>query len=420
MMRFLLLLVCLAALSSTPAAAEIWSRAAWSGGSGPAGNVIDPVNPAALPVASFEGGVTGRLTMRFTAPRAPSTMGSYTAQLVLREGSVTRTYRGLGAVAADGTISDHVWRSAAAGTQVRVTLRRPLGDPQALYLLGQAVAAGGTTFPLFALPRLFDPRKNPLEGAAATGRFNAFFREALQTQGTGTGVARIDAGGAVRLAATLGDLRPLTSAATVLSAGDGTRFFLAAQPVARGGFLGAWFILAPARPDADWAGRGLGPGSSSSPTTLDVFLSAYTKPARGSNALPWMIGVVDVDAPQVEGSASQVASGEVGWRSAMRLAALVRAAPGTAPALSTTGLLNGANAFNVRLLNLAINPATGRASGRLRYFYFKSSALNSPVAETPHITTLVGAVNQKSGQIEGLVRPRVRGGSTGLLLVSPQ
>lgn len=413
------LLILILLLPGTLSAAEaVWTRSAWAGGAGSEGNFINPLDPTDSPVASLDEGVAGRLVLRFFAPREPSTVGRYTAQLTLHDGSVLRTYRGRGSVGADGALSDAIWRTGAPGSpEVSVRLARSPGNAAALYLVGTA-SLGSRLFALFALPAVFDAQKNPLAVESATGLFNAFTRDPLAALGTGVGAATIDRGGAVRLKATLGDLRPLTGSGTVLTAGDGTLFFIMTQPLARRGFFGGWFAFDPSDSESDWHGRARSPGSAA--PSLDLLLAAYRRPDAGANMLPWSVGVFDADLPQATGSEIRVGRGDVGWRNATRLAALAVGPPaeGMPPTYSVKGYLNGPNPNKAHLLALSIKPANGQVNGRLRYAYYSSGFAS--LDEKIHVAGLVGAVNQKAALIEGFVRPRTAGGSSAILLVIPK
>lgn len=408
----ILLLTFFAALlfpGALPASDAVWTRAVWAGGAGPEGGVINSIPPYAPPVASFEDGVTGRLSLRITRPRGAAVHGKYTAQLALHDGDALRTYRGSGDIAADGAIVDAIWRSGARGSeQILINLQRDPADPAGFYLVGTATLES-RIFPIFALPRLFDAQTNPLVDSA-NGFFTAFARDPLAALGTGVGAATINRGGVVRLKATLGDLRPLTGSSTVLTAGDGRLFFIMTRSLTRRGFFGGWFVFDPSDPESDWRGRARCHGSAA--PSLDLLLAAYRRPEPGDDMLPWSVGVFDADLPQVEGSVSRLVQSHVAWSSPARLAAH----SGPSGSFSATGDLIGVNVDKARLLAFTIKPATGRATGRLRYAYYGEPA---SLLEKTRTTGLVGAVNQKAALIEGYVKPRVAGAASGLLLVSP-
>jgi len=392
-----------------PASDAVWTRAVWAGGAGPEGGVINSDSPDVPPVASFEDGVTGRLSLRITRPRGGAVTGKYTAQLALHDGAALRTYRGSGDIAADGAITNTIWRSGSRGSApILVNLQRPPADPDEFYLIGTATLES-RIFPIFALPRLFDAQTNPL-GDSVRGFFNGFARDPLAVLGTGVGAVTINRGGVVRLKATLGDLRPLTGSSIVLTAGDGRLFFIMTRSLARRGFFGGWFAFNPSDPESDWRGRARCPGSAT--PSLDLLFAAYRRPEAGVNMLPWSVGVFDADLPQVEGSVTRLVQSHLGWSNDVRLAAH----SGPSGSFSVAGDLIGVNVDKARLLSFAIKPATGRAAGRMRYAYYDSPG---SLLEKIRTTGLVGAVNQKAALIEGYVKPRVAGAASGLLLVSP-
>jgi hypothetical protein len=415
------IVACVVHFSSMARASEIapiWTDATWSGGVAAQGEMINPLSPDFLPVKDLEQGLVGRLDLRFTSPKPGVSQGAYSAVLLLFDGSRTLTFRGSGPAMAHGSLENQSWVAKvprSPDVEARVTLRRPPVDPSARYLLGE-VRLGSRIFPLFALPAVFHAGSNPLVENFATGSFTFFSRHPSLIVGTGVGTATITSGGDVWISATLGDLRKLSSKTRVLRTPQGRLLFVLARTLAGGGFFGGWWLFDAQQPESHWHGRAVCPGS---PTPeLDLLLAAYRAPAASETLVGWTRGTIDLDAPQADGANTRPASGDVAWTDPKRskLAALRARAPaaiGTGE-IDPEGRLNGANAFNVRLLGFSVTASSGLASGKMRYTF-----LPSPSSSKVHSSTFQGALNQKTGEIEGFVRPRYSGATAGFLRVSP-
>lgn len=397
----------------------IWTHAKWSGGAGLEGDMINPISPTFLPTERLERGLVGQINIQFTRPKAGSSQGSYSATLLLFDGQQTLTYRGRGPVLAHGSMENQSWVAQVRGAPpvgIRVTLTRPPSSVDAQYLIGHALL-GTRQFPLFALPAVFHARTNPLIEPSSTGRSNLFVRDPLNTMGTGNGSATISRGGAVRVSATLGDLRKLSLGSRVLRNPQGRLIVPVCRSFSGGGFYGGWLLFDPQDPESHWHGAAF---SSASVAALDFLLSAYVPPIRSAPLVSWDTGTIDVDAPQADGALSRPASGDVKWtnlqRSRLRALGTPSALPlSPAAEFDPQGRLNGPNAFNVRLLSFHLKPSTGTASGKISYFFLTSAS--SPA----RVSTIAfqGALNQKTGEIEGFVRPRYKGASTGFLGLGP-
>jgi len=398
--------------------APIWAHSTWSGGAAAEGEMINPLSPDFLPPKDLEQGLVGRLDLQFTTPKPGATSGAYSGELTLFDGSRTLTFRGSGPVMAHGSLENQSWVAKpprSPGVEARLTLRRPPVDLSAQYLIGE-VRLGARTFPIFALPAVFHARSNPLVENFATGSFTFFSRHPSLIVGTGVGTATISSAGDVTISATLGDLRKLSAKTRVLRTPQGRLLFVIARTLAGGGFFGGWWLFDAQQPESHWHGRAVCPGS---PTPeLDLLLAAYRAPAASETLVGWTRGTIDLDAPQADGANTRPASGGVAWTDAKRskLAALRSQAPAAIGVgeIDPEGRLNGANAFNVRLLDFKVTAGSGLASGKMRYTY-----LPSPSSSKIHSSTFQGALNQKTGEIEGFVRPRYKGATAGFLRVSP-
>ena len=397
----------------------IWTHAKWSGGVGLEGDMINPLSPAFLPTEKLERGLVGQINIQFTRPKAGSSQGSYSATLLLYDGQRALTYRGRGPVLAHGSMENQSWVAKvprAADAAILVTLTRPLNSASGHYLLGH-VQLGSRQFPLFALPAVFHARSNPLVEPSSTGRANFFVRDSMNTMGTGNGSATISRGGAVRVSATLGDLRKLSLGSHVLRNPQGRLIVSVGRALSGGGFFGGWWVFDPMDPESHWRGSAFSAGSMA---PLDILLAAHVPPARSAPVVSWDTGTIDLDAPQADGALSRPASGDVKWtnpqRSRLRALGTPSAVPlSPAAVFDPQGRLNGPNAFNVRLLSFVLNPSTGTASGKISYFFLISASSPAKVSTA----AFKCALNQKTGEIEGFVRPRYKGASTGFLGIGP-
>jgi len=418
------ILVCAAAasaplglLASEPE--PIWTHTKWSGGVGLEGDMINPLSPNFLPTEKLERGLVGQINIQFTRPKAGSSQGSYSATLLLYDGQRALTYRGSGPVLANGSMENQSWVAKvprAPEVPIRVTLTRPPNSASAQYLLGH-VQLGTRKFPVFAFPSAFDAKSDPLAVPSSTGRANLFVRDSMNTMGTGNGWTTISSGGAVRISATLGDLRALSVSSSVLRNPQGRLIVTVCRSFSGGAFFGGWLLFDPLDPESHWRGTAFSSGSAAA---LDFLLSAYVPPARSAPLVSWERGIIDLDAPQADGASNRPASGDVKWANPQRSRLRALGSPSallSSPAaeFDPQGRLNGANAFNVRLLSFDLKPSTGVATGKISYFFLTGASSPSRVSSSG----FQGALNQKTGEVEGFVRPRSQGGSTGFLRVYP-
>jgi len=403
----------LAAEHGQASAQDLWSHRSWLGGTGAERTDINPLLPATTQLDSAGQAVTGRLSMRLRRPRGAAAEAAFTAQLVIHDGEKVRTYRGRGAVKPTGELVGASWRSSARDAPaVTVSLQRPATDPSSLSLLGRVVLAPGSgssrDFPVFVLPR-----GNPLPADSPTGRFTAFFRDQEQNPGaglgTGVGAATIKKNGLVRLKATLGDTRRLTARADVVVWADGVRLFLLAQALSPTGFYGAFFVLGPDQSEFDWQGRATCPDSLA--PEQKVFMVAYAPPRKSSRPLPWAAGIMEFDLPQADGADSPPAVGLIGWRGSKRLSAVENPVWGQPLRAAAEGLLW--SPFQVRLLRMTFKPRDGLVRGRMRYTYLPAQFATG----REHLTNLIGAVNQKTSEIEGFIAPRAPDAKSGIVVI---
>ena len=360
----------------------------WSGAAGVPGATMVP-DPSKVPVEFFEEGLAGRLQISISAPSAKAPQGAYSAQFTLRHGNQTLAFRHAGSLSQNGSISA-TW--SASGVPAQVTLTRSPMAPDAAFLYGTA-SIGATSYPIFLLPETFGA-KAPLP-AGVDGAFTLFLHDPALSSGTGFGTASVSKAGAVKISATLSDGTKTTQSSAILLGGTNP-FLVAAAPVGRVGYLGAWALRDTSPEDCDWNGRAL-----QSAASRRLLLAAYTKPAPGQPAFPSSSAVLDLQLnPDFFAANGQLTfDGKSRFRANSSLGAI----------------LDGANAQGVELLSLTLNPSTGAATGRIEYFYIPSLTSDAR-RET---ATLTGILNRKTGEIHGLIQARRALGLSGPFQVTP-
>lgn len=355
----------------------------WSGAAGVPGATMVP-DPLKVPVEFFEEGLAGRLQLSISAPSAKAPQGAYTAQFALRHGNQTLAFRHKGTLGENGSISA-TW--SASGVPAQVTLTRSPMAPDAAFLYGTATI-GATSYPIFLLPETFGA-KAPLP-AGVDGAFTLFLHDPALSSGTGFGTASISKAGAVKISAALSDGTKTTQSSAILLGGT-TPFLVAAAPVGRTGYLGAWALRDITLEDCDWNGYAL---QSAAPRRL--LLASYPKPAPSLPSFPSSSAMLDLQlSPDFP-----VANGQLAFDGKSRFLPV---------------FLNGANAWGVSLLSLTLNPSTGAATGRIEYFYTPSPNSDA-LRET---ASLSGMLNRKTGEIHGLIQARRALGLSGPFQVTP-
>ena len=371
----------------------------WSGGVGLAGSLIAP-DPTDVPVRFFEDGLCGGIVVTISAPSLQSPTGLYTGQVVLLSGSQVQTFRYSGNLSANGTISGQ-WPSSVKGApSLSVTLAPSVMAPEAPYFVGEAVLLT-QRYPIFILPQQFSA-KTPLPLGIA-GSFSQFIDDPYTAAGTGTGSAKITSAGGVTLAGSTTDGVKITRSTVVLSVG-GKYFFVAPGALGKTGFWGGWASKRTSASDCDWDGFALQYPSNVSAARL--FLAAYQPPSKGMSALPWTQGMLDLEL----GTDFFAANGALTFNGKSKFLA-------NAFLTGENGsILNGANAWGVKLISLTLAPATGSVVGKIEYFY-----LSSYVSDAVRVTgVLSGLLNQKNGKILGRVQSDRNSALTGPFSVTPQ
>jgi hypothetical protein len=373
--------------------------AAWSGAAGSSGALLVPA-AGRSPVSLFEQGLAGRLRVLYTAPGGKSPQGAYSGTLTLYDNGSVLTVRGSGVPAADGSI-DATWTSSGKSpASVQVRLSRLVTDPQAMLLQGTATV-GPRQYPIFLLPESYG-KSAPFAGddsVPGPGNSSFFLVDFLRATGSTTGSVVVDAAGVAKFTGILSDGAKFTATAPVL-VGGGRTFLAVAGPAGKGGFLGAWAHADRSQADSDWHGKGLvATGPQRVADELDFRLAGVTAPAAGTSPLPWSKATLHLEFEPY----FFVANGTITFDGRSRFTADPEKSGDNAR------FLNGANGSGVRLNSLSLDARKGLVKGQMTHFSDgQVLAIN-----------LNGAVNPKSGVIEGRIAPRSAGQNSGFFDIIP-